>query len=257
MDDLINSGLVSRQIGNFLLILLRISIFMMMMPVFSSKNVPSQYKIAFSIALAVLITPLVDFKLDDNEEIAFTIFKEIVLAMALGGAARLVFYAADMSGQLMSNGMSLSIATSFDPEFGQSAEVGRFLGIVVTLIFFAMDIHHDLITAFVKSFEVLPPGQIKMDTLMMNKLFGGAKVFILSLKLAAPVMVGMVVANLLLGLLYKAAPQINIMFVSFPIFLFVGLILMMLTMPIFFTVVAGQFNELKGVLYETLLMAKP
>ncbi len=257
MDSLIDSGLVSRQIGNFVLILLRVSIFMMMLPVFTSKNVPTQYKIAFSIALAVLITPLVDFTLDENEEMPYTIFKEIVLAMAMGGAARLVFYAAEMAGQLISNGMSLSIATTFDPEFGQSAEIGRFLGILATLIFFVMNIHHDLITALVRSFEVLPPGQIKVEVLMINRLFGGAKVFLLALKLAAPVMVGMVVANLLLGLLYKAAPQINIMFVSFPIFLFVGLILLMITMPIYFTSIGQQFNNIKNVLYETLLMAKP
>ncbi|MBF0487853.1 MAG: flagellar biosynthetic protein FliR, partial [Nitrospirae bacterium] len=211
MDELINSGLVSKQIGNFVLILLRITILMLMLPIISSKNIPSQYKIAFSIALAALITPLVDFKLDGKEEMVFTIFKEIVLAMVLGATANLVFYAVDMAGQLMSNGMSLSIATSFDPQFGQSAEVSRFLGVLVTLLFFVMDVHHDLIAAIVKSFEVLPPGQIKVNPLMIYSFFGGTKVFILALKLAAPVMVGMVVANLLLGLLYKAAPQINIM----------------------------------------------
>ncbi|MBF0457065.1 MAG: flagellar biosynthetic protein FliR [Nitrospirae bacterium] len=257
MDELINSGLVSKQIGNFVLILLRISILMKMLPIFSSQNIPAQYKIAFSVALAVLITPLVDFKLDGKEELVVTIVKEVVLAMMLGVAARLVFFAADMAGQLMSNGMSLSIATSFDPEFGQSAEVARFLGVIVTLLFFIMDIHHDLIAAIVKSFEVLPPGQIKLNPSMVHTIFSGSKVFTLSLKLAAPVMVGMVVANLLLGLLYKAAPQINIMFVSFPIFLFVGLILMMSTLPIFFKVIAGQFNQLKDVLYETLLLARP
>ncbi|MBF0567712.1 MAG: flagellar biosynthetic protein FliR [Nitrospirae bacterium] len=257
MEELINSGLVSKQIGNFALVLLRVSIVMAMLPIFSSQNISPQYKIAFSVALAVLITPLVNFNLDGKEEIVFTVFKEIVLAMALGAAARLVFFAADMAGQLMSNGMSLSIATSFDPEFGQSAEVSRFLGVLVTLLFFIMDIHHDLIGALVKSFEVLPPGQIKVNPLMIYSFSGGSKVFILALKLAAPVMVGMVVANLLLGLLYKAAPQINIMFVSFPIFLFVGLILMMLTMPVFLRVIAGQFDNLKGVLYETLLTARP
>ncbi|MEO5361111.1 MAG: flagellar biosynthetic protein FliR [Nitrospirota bacterium] len=257
MDELINSGLVSKQISNFVLILLRLSIIMMMLPIFSSKNIPAQYKIAFSVALAVLITPLVDFKLDSKEEITITVFKETLLGMVIGGSARLVFYAADMAGQLMSNAMSLSIATSFDPEFGQSAEVSRFLGVLATLLFFVMDIHHDLVSVVVKSFEVLPPGQINIDTLMINKIFGGSKIFTLALKLAAPVMVGMVVANLLLGLLYKAAPQINIMFVSFPIFLLVGLILMMFTMPIFFKVISEQFNNLKDVLYETLLIARP
>ncbi|MCG6553221.1 MAG: flagellar biosynthetic protein FliR [Candidatus Magnetominusculus sp. LBB02] len=257
MDELINSGLVSKQIGNFTLILLRVSILMMMLPIFSSKNISPQYKVAFSVALAVLITPLVDFKLDGKEEIIITIVKEIVLAMAIGGAARLAFYAADMAGQLMSNGMSLSIATSFDPEFGQSAEVARFLGILVTLLFFIMDMHHELIAVIVKSFEVLPPGQIGMAPTMIKAIFGGSKVFTLALKLAAPVVVGMVVANLMLGLLYKAAPQINIMFVSFPIFLFVGLILMMFTLPLFFKVIAEQFNGLKDALFNTLLMARP
>jgi flagellar biosynthetic protein FliR len=123
---------------------------------------------------------------------------------------------------------------------------------VLTLLFVAMDAHHDLIFMFAKSYELLPPSRIVLDKSMINAFLGGGKLFILAIKVAAPVMVGMLVANLLLGLLYKAAPQINIFFVSFPIFIFVGLMLMIISMPIMIYVFGINIANIKNDMYRVM-----
>ncbi|KJU87058.1 Type III secretion system inner membrane R protein [Candidatus Magnetobacterium bavaricum] len=254
--ELINSDLASKQAGIFVLILLRTSIFMAMMPLFSSSNSPAQFKLGIAVALAFVLTPVVQFEIKEGNNYVSLIVREIILSMFLGGAVRLAFVAVNIAGQMMSNGMALSIATSFDPEFGQSAEISRLLGILATLLFFAMDIHHDLIYIFARSFEVVPPGQVNLSKLMIYGMFGGLKVFVLAIKLAAPVMIAMVVLNFLLGFLYKASPQINIFFVSFPLFIFVGFIVMLLSIPPFFQVIADAFENIRDEMHKVLVMGK-
>ncbi|MBF0338149.1 MAG: flagellar biosynthetic protein FliR [Nitrospirae bacterium] len=254
--ELLNSELVSKQIGIFVLILLRTSIFMAMMPLFSSSNSPAQFKLAIAVALAFVLTPVIHFEIKAGGNYFSLIAREIILSMLLGGAVRLAFVAVNMAGQMISNGMALSIATSFDPEFGQSAEVSRLLGILVSLLFFAMDAHHDLIYIFAKSFEVVPPGQVNIDKLMIYGMFGGLKVFVIAIKLGAPVMIAMVVLNFLLGFLYKASPQINIFFVSFPLFIIVGFTVMLLSIPPFFQVVSSVFENLRYEMHKILVMGK-
>ncbi|MBF0343017.1 MAG: flagellar biosynthetic protein FliR [Nitrospirae bacterium] len=252
---MINSGLVSKQIVSFLLVLLRTSIFMSIIPLFSSKNSPAQFKLAIAVALAFVLTPIVQFEI--TPESFFTlIVREIILSMLLGSAVRFIFVAVNMAGQMMSNGMALSIATSFDPEFGQSAEISRLLGILVTLLFFAVNAHHDLIYIFAKSFEILPPGQLNINNLMINAIFGGFKVFVLAIKIGAPVMIVMVVLNFLLGFLYKASPQINIFFVSFPLFIMVGLMVMMLSIPTFYNVMINAIEDMKYEMHNVLKLGK-
>ncbi|MBF0565288.1 MAG: flagellar biosynthetic protein FliR [Nitrospirae bacterium] len=253
INGFINSAAVSGDIARFLIIFLRISIFMAMMPIFSSQNSPVQFKMGLAVAFALVITPVVNFDLGDTP-IALVIMKEIVLSMLLGGVGLLVFTGVSMAGQIMSNSMSLSIATYFDPQFGQSAEMSRLLEAIVTLLFFIMNAHQDMIYIFVKSFELIPPGQIKMNNLMIAGMFGGAKLFVMAIKVGAPVMVGLLVANLLLGFLYKAAPQVNIMFVSFPIFIFFGMVLLIAGMPVFLHVVAQYIGGMKQDMYDVLQM---
>lgn len=253
INGFINSAAVSGEIARFLMIFLRISIFMAMMPIFSSQNSPVQFKMGMAVAFALVITPVVNFELG-NTPIALVIMKEIVISMLLGGIGYMVFTGVNMAGQIMSNSMSLAIATSFDPEFGQSAEMSRLLEAVVTLLFFIMNAHQDMIYIFVKSFELIPPGQIKMNNLMIAGMFGGAKLFVMAIKVGAPVMVGLLMANLLLGFLYKAAPQVNIMFVSFPIFILLGMVLLISGMPAFLHIMGGYINDIKNNMYNVLVM---
>ncbi len=239
----------------FLLVLLRAGIFMSMLPFFSSKNFPMQFKIGLAVAFAALLSPIVHVELT-NISLPVLVMRETALGIILGGTARAIFFAVDMGGQMISNAMGLSIATVFNPEMGQSTEVARIYGIIAMLIVLAMDGHHELISVFVQSYEWIPVGQVDLNNLVLKVLSAGSKIFILALKISAPVLVGMLIVNILMGFLYKAAPQVNIFFVSFPIFLALGFLIMAMSVPVFTHFFAGQFHDVNDEMFRILAIAR-
>ena len=253
MDQLLGPGLAAYG-KTFLMISLRIGIFMLMLPFFASKTFPAQFKIGLLISLAFVLTPIVK-PVIDTHNILIVIAKEIILGMLLGLCVRTIFMAVNMAGQLMSYSMGMSMATVFDPEYGQSAEIARLLGIIIMLVFFSLDAHHELIYLFAKSFEILPLGVINISTMLPLGIHFGSLVFIIALKLAAPIMVGMAVASLLFGYMYKAAPQINIFFVSYPVYIFVGFIIIILSMPVFFKFLTISIEQIRTEMYKVLVAA--
>ncbi len=244
----------AKYLPNFFFIMVRAGIFLSMIPFFSSKNFPVQFKIGFLLAISLILTPGGEFR-SGEASLPLRVMKEVVFSMALGLSVRFVFLAFEMAGQIMSNTMGLSIATVFNPEFGQSTEIAQLQGIIAMLLFLAMDAHHDLIYIFVKSYDILPAGQINVNALMPEAVALIGKMFVIGLKLAAPVTVGMVIVQFLLGFLYKAAPQMNIFFVSFPIYIVLGFLVMLLSLPVLIHVLEGSFGGISEQMLRIRAMA--
>lgn len=256
MNQLQDLAAFSPSMHTFLLVLLRASIFLGMLPVFGSRNLPVQFKIGLVVAFAALLTPIVHVELTDIS-LPLLVMREAVLGIILGGTARAIFFAVEMGGQMISNAMGLSIATIFNPEMGQSSEVSRIYGIIAMLIVLAIDGHHELISVFVQSYDWLPVGQVNIHSLILNRVAGaGSKLFIIALKIGAPVLVGMVIVNILMGFLYKAAPQVNIFFVSFPVFIALGFLIMAMSVPVFVHFFAGQFHDVNNEMFRILAIAR-
>jgi flagellar biosynthetic protein FliR len=245
----------SPYMHKFLLVLLRAGIFMSMLPFFGSKNFPAMFKIGLSVAFAAVLSPVVQVDFT-NISVPLLVMREIALGIILGASVRGIFFAVDMAGQLISHSMGLSIATVFNPEIGQSTEVARLYGIIAMLIMLAVDAHHELISVFVRSYEWLPVGQIDVRDLILKTVSSGSKIFIIALKISAPVMLGMLIINILLGFLYKAAPQINIFFMSFPLFLALGFLIMLISVPVFVKVFTGQFGDMRAEMFRILAAAR-
>lgn len=256
MNPLQELSAFSPDMYTFVLVLLRAGIFMSMLPVFGSKNFPMQFKIGLAVAFAALLSPIVHVD-TANISLPVLVMREAALGIVLGATARAIFFAVDMGGQMISNAMGLSIATVFNPELGQSTEVARIYGIIAMLIVLAIDGHHELISVFVQSYDWLPLGQINVDNLILSKVVeAGSKVFIIALKISAPVLVGMLMVNILMGFLHKAAPQVNIFFVSFPVFLALGFLIMAMSVPVFTHFFSGQFHEVNNEMFRILAAAR-
>jgi flagellar biosynthetic protein FliR len=148
------------------------------------------------------------------------------------------------------------MATVFNPEIGQSTEVARLYGIIAMLLFLAMDVHHDLIAVFVKSYEWLPAGAAKPGALVGAAVSFTSRIFIIALKLSAPIVIVMLIANLLLGFIYKAAPQMNVFFVGYPVYLFLGFLVMLMGVPVFAYVLGGYFSGLRDELSRVVVMMR-
>ena len=245
----------SPYLHKFLLVLLRSSIFLAMLPFFGSKNFPLQFKIGLAVALALVLTPVVQFEIT-NIAVPLLVIREMALGIILGATVRVIFFAVDTAGQLISHAMGLSVATIFNPEMGQSTEVARLYGIIAMLIMLAIDAHHELIAVLVQSYEWLPVGQVDVRDLVLKAVSAGSKLFIIALKISAPVMVGMLIVHILLGFLYKAAPQINIFFISFPIYIALGFLIIIMSVPVFVHVFPLQFQEARDEMFRVLALAR-
>jgi len=247
--------ILKQYIPNFLFILLRAGIMVSMLPFLSTSNFPARVKIGIAVAIALILAPVVEFKVE-KPEIPIVVIREIIFGMALGFAARLVFFAVDIAGQLMSIATGLSMASVLNPEIGQSTEISMVYGIIAMFVFLTMDAHHDLIVIFVKSYEWLPAGRLDVQSLVMPIISMGSKMFIIALKVSAPVVVLMLIAHLMLGFIYKAAPQINIFFVAYPIYIVLGFSVMILSVPIFIYTVGDYFNGIKDDMLRAIAAAK-
>jgi flagellar biosynthetic protein FliR len=253
IDMTLNS--FSGYITNFLFVLLRTGIFISLLPVIGGKQMPPQFRVGLAVFISLLLTPVVNFTIVENN-IPILIIKEIIIAMALGFSVRLIFLAVNMAGTFISYIMGLSMAQVFNPEVGQDTLVSEIYGILTMLLFLIMDAHHDLIFVFVKSFEILPIGKLNMAPLVPELVAMVSGLFVMAMKIAAPVMVGLLIVQLLSGFLYKVAPQMNIFFVALPLNIFLGIMLMILSIPVFEHVLGISFSDMRGEMIKLLMMAK-
>jgi len=245
----------AHYIPNFFFILLRAGIVLGMLPVFGSANFPPQFRIGLAVAVALILAPVVDLSVP-KIPIPAVVMREVLFGMIFGLAARFVFYAVDMAGQVMSNATGISMAQSFNPEIGQSTELSSLYSIITMLLFLTMDAHHDLIALFVKSYEWLPLGTINALGLLTAGVGFVTKIFVIALKISAPVIIIMLLTNLLLGFIYKAAPQMNVFFVGYPLYLFLGFLVMLMSLPVFAYVMGGYFSSIPEEMGRVLLLMK-
>jgi flagellar biosynthetic protein FliR len=242
-------------IPNFLFILLRAGIVLNMLPFIGSTSLPRQFRIGLAVAVALILTPVVDIQVA-RSAIPLVVVREVMFAMIFGLAARFVFFAVDMAGQVMSNATGLSMAAIVNPEIGQSTEISQLYSIIATLLFFAIDAHHDLIAIFVRSYELTPLGTITLQGIMTAAVSFATGIFVIALKISAPVVIIMLMTNILLGFVSKAAPQMNVFFVGYPLYLFLGFLTMFLSLPIFVYVMGGYFKGIPDEVGRVLLLMK-
>lgn len=247
----ISQGTVVR----FLLVLLRSSLFFSFLPILGSKTLPAHFRIGLAVAFALFLTPLVDFRAGEND-VAILVLREVVLGITLGLAVRFVFFGIEIAGQMMSDSMGFSIAASFHPEMGHSADVSKLLMVFATLLFLATDTHHDLIAVFVRSYDIVPAGSADVNALVREGVSLIGRIFVIALKLGAPVVVGIVTTNLLLGFVYKVTPQINIFFISLPLYIGIGFLLLFMALPAYVVAIGGSFGEIRTEMGRVLGMAR-
>lgn len=240
----------------FLLVLLRTGTAIAFLPFFSSTLFPLRIRIVFAVVLALVLTPVVNFPMPSRPEIAGVIIREAIFGMAIGFCFRLVFFAVEMAAQIMSVSMGLSMATILNPELGQATELTTLYSMLAMLFFLSVNGHYELIYAFVRSFEWAPPGNVSISRLAPAVLGMAGKMFVISLKLAAPIIIAGLAVNLLLGFMQKAAPQMNIFFVAYPLYMIVGFVLLILGLPVFMNVIGSYFDGARSDVFRIISLAK-
>ncbi len=232
-----------------ILIFLRISLLMMFLPVMGHKMVPAPVKAGFVGLLTLLLFPVVSQHVPviEADVVRFSLLaiQEMLLAAALGLLAQLIFTAAQFAGQMMSMQMGMAMANIFDPATSsQSAIIAQFVGILAILMWLASGAHHMFIRTLIDSFTILPVGSSWPFHGWTVLTDAAASMFILSIKLMAPVLLLLFFVYVALGLIARAVPQIQVFFVSFPLSVGLGLLILGLSLPAFMSLMYDGFTGL-------------
>lgn len=240
----------------FLLIFVRITGLFVVAPVFGRKNLPVYYKIGFSFILAIVLSYNVSApSLSSYASIPAYILllaKEFIVGLTLGYISYLILTSIYLAGQMIDLHIGFGMVNVFDPESNiQIPVTANFYFIMTMLIFLAIDGHYLLIYTLADSFTILPIGSelVNERTMLdfMLTLFGS--VFAIGFKIAAPVIAAVLIADIALGVIAKAVPQVNVFIVGLPLKILLGLGVILITLVAFRSIV----HVLMGGMEEELL----
>lgn len=242
----------------FVLILLRISTFIVIWPVFSSYSVPAYAKTLMALVISMVVFPIVGWQhlsaSFGSMEIVWLAGREIFIGLALGFITRLFFYAVSVGGELISLAMGLSSAQMFNPSLNSSgSSIEQFENILASLIFLAINGHHLFLSGLFKSFEAVPLSLGAVQ--FFNPQYLGTivqAVVVAGLKLSAPVMISVLFLNIAMGIAGRAVPQMNVLVMSLPVTILAGFAILLVALPLYFDQTSEVLNSMTEYLFGAL-----
>jgi flagellar biosynthetic protein FliR len=206
------------------------------LPVFGQRTVPARVRVAlaFLIALCAQVSlPAMPVAALDSPTAFMLVAQQVLIGLSIGFAVRVVFAAVEFAGELIGLQMGLNFAGFFDPvTASQGTAAGRFFGTMVAWLFIVINGHLTVIAAVVQSFQVFPAAPEPFAFLhAVQPQVWGTELFQLGTWIALPMIAMLLFVNLVLGLVSRVAPQMNVFAVGFPVTLGVGLVGMLLTLP--------------------------
>ncbi|MFZ5861428.1 MAG: flagellar biosynthetic protein FliR [Nitrospirota bacterium] len=253
---------VIQREAEFVLVLARVAAILAAIPVVGGLSVPNIIKVWLAVAVALALVPVVAPAATavDPWSAGIGLLGETMIGLAIGLAIRLVFAAVDMGAELAGLQMGFGLAMVFDPSSGRQVSlISQLYGVVTMLVFFAINGHHFVFHALAESFHRVPavgfyPGAGLIDGLM--RLTSG--MFATALQVALPVVAALLLASAALGILGRVVPQMNVLLMSFPVTMGVGLLVVGASLSLFVGLFADQVRALDGTLNGLVrAMARP
>jgi flagellar biosynthetic protein FliR len=244
----INAVDVSQWVGRLWWPSLRIGGFVAAAPIASEKTIPNQVKIVLTLALAVLVAPLApvpaSLSIFSGAGI-LTAVQEILIGVSIGMVMELAFEALTFAGQTISMTMGLGFATLVDPQRGASVPVlGQIFMIMATLTYLSLNGHLVLIGALANSFQTLKIGAANIDKdFLIAVATWGTRIFETGLLVALPAVIALVIVNMALGVVTRAAPQLNLFGIGFTITLICGFFVLMVGLDGIMSGVAALIDD--------------
>lgn len=238
----VSSKVLIELMLSFIWPLTRILGLLVIAPPIANTTVPPQAKVVLAVMLALIVAPTLG-PLTDADPLSLTgltiLIQQFVIGVAMGFVMSVVFSGIEMAGEVMGLTMGLGFATFFDPQTqGRSSAIAQFLVLLATVLFFAMNVHLSLLAALIESFKTIPVTTNLTAGFSFQKLaIWGGQIFSAGMRLSLPIVAALLITNIALGILTRAAPQLNLFGIGFPItigvgFLMVALIVPYLTQPI-------------------------
>jgi flagellar biosynthesis protein FliR len=234
---------------NWLLVFLRISAFLLVLPFFSMTNFPVTMRVALSALAAMLIGPsLPPFHLENLPVFSLigVMIQEISVGLLLGFMARMVFYAVDLAGNIIATEMGLQMASVFNPLSQATTQVpATILFYLAAMVMLTLDLHHWMLIGFERTYSVLPMGSAHLSAALFEAVIKNTNnIFIVALQISAPIIAVSFVVSVVFAVLSRAVPQMNVFSESFSFRIVGGLIVFGFTLQLTAQHVVNYLNRL-------------
>jgi len=230
----LTDGQIGTWVASFMLPMFRITSMLMTMPVFGTTLVPRRVRLYFALAITVVVAPVLPPMPQVNAldlSALLLIGEQIIIGAMLGLFLQLFFQAFVIAGQILSIQMGMGFASMVDPTNGvSSAVIGQFFTMLVTLVFLGMNGHLVVVETLVESFTTMPVGSGLLVSNFWELANGLGWVLSAGLRIVLPAITALLVINIAFGIMTRAAPQLNIFSIGFPLTLVMGMGILWLTL---------------------------
>lgn len=247
-------------VARYLSILLRLSLVFFLIPPFNNQRIPARVKSLLALALATVLFPVLNREVPplsfDAAPLVGMVVSEILLALLMSLSVLIMLAAFTFAGDLVSYHAGLSMAQVVDPQGGfQMTIVSNLIELVAVLLFFSLNGHHVILKVIVESFRILPVGQFVPSITSIDRLIlASGQLFIIAIKLSAPVVIALFLVQVGMGVTSKFVPNINILVTSFPITIILGLLFTGFTLPYWGESISYYLGQMLGFLQNLLLL---
>lgn len=232
------------------LVFVRLTAICSFLPFFGDQTTPVRARILFCLALSFVFYPIATMeissqKLMDPIILGIAIGRELIVSFALGFTARLAFEGIVMAANIVGFQMGFGTASLLVADANQSMNAfTAFHRFMVLMLFFSLGLHHIYFSAIKDSFDIVPLGSFFLSAdlgLSFIAMTGG--IFVIAIKLAAPILVALLFTMAALGLMARTVPQMNVFTLSFPLSFFAGLLVYAACFPLFPNWMEDHFME--------------
>lgn len=234
----------------FLLVLARLGGLLGAAPLFGHIFVPRRVRALLALLFAASLAPGLPQapEVEGVFGLAGLVAAEAAFGVLLGLMAQFIFAGVQLAGQLAGIQMGLGLANLVDPETSghQITAVAEWEHVLALLTFLALDGHHLLVRGVVESFRVTPPGRLGLTVTgaIPGLLALAGEMFVIAVRVAAPVLVALLLANAAMGVLARTIPQLNVFVVGFPVNVGIGLLMLGVGLPLTLRFLAARFGSL-------------
>jgi len=238
------------HLQSYLLCLARILALLTAIPVFAGIQMTAQVKIGLAVMTSLLLFPaMMPYTPKESLSLAtfgILIINEVILGTLVGLVSQMVLAAASFGGTVIGYQMGFAAANIFDPQTTQQLSLmSQFINILALLAFLTFNVHHYYFQSIVDSYRLLPPGFLDFSQGAVEQLMHlASQMFALGVKFSAPVLALLLLTNLVLGILARVFPQLNVFMLSFPLNIGISFLVIGLTLGATFSVLRREFDTL-------------
>ena len=230
--------LMLEKLLGFMMVLTRISAFFLVAPIFSWKAIPVRLKVAITLLISIFFSMITPFAINTKQvsilQAILLIANESIYGLSLGLTVGIVFSAVKLGGRMVERQMGFAMANILDPMTGERTQpLGTFMEMIFIILFLSANGHHLFLLIISRSYESFPPGSIPTIPILAGGITKSSSTLLMAgLRLAAPMLTALLLLMVVLAVLARIAPEMNILFISLPLRVGLGLLMAAIFLPL-------------------------